>query len=161
MRYKGRKCNRFGYLSGSSRLNDGNWNFSIEKQKAGGILLRRKATRRRRNIRCGSMEQKAWIDVAVLWNDHHGFLWNRSNRGRHNLVCDSYVWRYYVSFAHHDLVSPQINKALQKLMVFTLNFGKCYSDWIVKYYLCQGHFVLFDPTYRNIIGGYSPVVMYL
>ena len=31
----------------------------------------------------------------------------------------------------------------------------------MKYYLCQGHFVLFDPTYRNIIGGYSPVVMYL
>ena len=35
------------------------------------------------------------------------------------------------------------------------------SSWAVKYYLCQGHFVLFDPTYRNIIGGYSPVVMYL
>ena len=35
------------------------------------------------------------------------------------------------------------------------------QQFTLKYYLCQGHFVLFDPTYRNIIGGYSPVVMYL
>lgn len=45
----------------------------------------------------------------------------------------------------------------QKMIICTLGRNKL----LMKYYLCQGHFVLFDPTYRNIIGGYSPVVMYL